>query len=517
MSDYILEEAQKGFREILEGKVQETWGKYLTEDKKDEVLHAVAELVAVYLVSLERRWCIANPDRISIRFRGLIESILQDAFSRVGAFVIADNLADFSADVFNQIKLIIDDHSDSGSDNESDNGAHAFTVDAEDDENDLSNAEYDEEASNGTSAMAVRLSSPGTDSIAFESDEEMESDTDDENVQGDSLTGDPITTEDEAGMEDRFHFSTPTGPYEGHENIAVDTLFDEDMADTTPTQEGVGNDSLFSSVAGSDKGDQDMADDTYFDGGWEDNDDLFGDDMGHYSQFSFPARDEDMVNHPHAAYNATNKTPAEVMAINTAGDQRTAMEIDIDDYMANDTSAAAMAGLEEENEDVEADNFEDDNQVNDSSTACHAMDFAGGHKGHEERDGAQQSQDTPTKKGKGAQQGPRGKIDPRNNSLYSAVMDEKNPTAWPPKFYKCKIVGCEFQGSWYAKQVHFEIKHPMEWKEATGCEAKVYECPVDECEYTTTRSNYIARHVKSKHPESEEAQALGKKQKKSKK
>lgn len=52
------------------------YSKYLTEDKQDEVLHGVAELVAVYLVTLERRWCIANPDRLSIRFRGLIESIL---------------------------------------------------------------------------------------------------------------------------------------------------------------------------------------------------------------------------------------------------------------------------------------------------------------------------------------------------------------------------------------------------------------------------------------------------------
>lgn len=42
-------------------------------------------------------------------------------------------------------------------------------------------------------------------------------------------------------MEDRLNFSTPTGPYEGHENIAVDTLVDEDMADNNPTQEGMVN------------------------------------------------------------------------------------------------------------------------------------------------------------------------------------------------------------------------------------------------------------------------------------
>lgn len=443
----------------------------------------------------------------------------QDAFSRVGAFVIADNLADISADVFNQIKLIIDDHSDSGSDNESDNGAHAFTVDTEDDENDPPDAEYNEEASNGNSAMAVRLSSPGTDSIAFESDEEMESDTNDENVQGEFQTGDPITTEDEAGMEDDFHFSTPTGAaYEGHEDTAVDTLIDEDMADNTPILMGMDNKPFFPSLAGSDKGDQDMADNTYFDGGWEDNDDLFGDDMGHYSQFYFPAGNEDMVSYPHAGYNTINNTPAaEGMAMDTARDQGMAMNIAIEDYMANDTSAAAMAGLQDEDDDNDAANFEGGSEMDVSSAALHAMEFVGGHNGYDEGAGVQQAQDTPTKKGKGAQQGPRGKIDPRNNNLYAAILDEKNPTAWPPKFYKCKIVGCEFQGSWYAKQVHFEVKHPKEWKEATGCEAKVHECPVDGCEYTTTRSNYISRHVKSKHPDSEEAKALSQKGKKSKK
>lgn len=346
----------------------------------------------------------------------------------------------------------------------------------------------------------------------------MESDTNDENVQGDYLTGDPITTEDEAGMEDSLDFSTPTRPYEGHENMAVDALFDEDMADNTPTQEGMDNDSLFSSVAGSDKGDQDMADNTLFDGGWEDNDDLFGDDMGYYSQSPFLAGDQAMVNYPHAGYNATNNNPAaEGMAMDTAHNQGMAMNVAIEDYAANDTSAAAMAGFQDEDEHNDAADFEGGSEMDVSSAALHAMEFAGGHKGYHGGAGAPQAQDTPTKKGKGAQQGPRGKIDPRDNNLYSAVMDKNNPTAWPPKLYKCKLVGCGFQGSWNAKQVHFEIKHPEEWKEATGCEAKVHECPVDGCEYTTTRSNYIGRHVKSKHPKSAEAQALSTKGKKGKK
>lgn len=349
--------------------------------------------------------------------------------------------------------------------------------------------------------MAVRLQSPGTDSIAFESDEEMVSNTYDENVQSDAQAGDPIAIGDEVDMDNRLHFSTPAGSDEGDENMAEDTLVDEDMTENILTQEGMGNDPLFSSMAGSHKGDKYMADSTFFDGGMEDNDlDLFGDDIGHYSPFSFPMRDTDM-------------------AINIAGDQRMAMNIAIDEYMANDTAGAASAGLEEEDEDVEAVDFEGDGHFDDSSTALHhAMEFAGGRKGYKKADGAlaQQAQGTPTKKGKGVQKGPRGKIDPRHNDLYSAIMDEEDPT-WPPKFYKCKIVGCEFQGAWSAKQVHFEIKHPKEWKDATGCEAKVHRCPLDDCEFETTRSNYVARHLKSKHPESEEAKALSKKGKKGKK
>ncbi|KAG6355404.1 hypothetical protein INS49_003366 [Diaporthe citri] len=482
MSEYILEEAQKGFCEILEGKLQDTWGKYLTEDQQDEVLHTVAELVAVYLVSLERRWCIANPDRLSIRFRGLVESILQDAFSNVGAFVIADNVADFSADVFNQIKLIIDDHSDTGSDNESDNGAHAFTFESEDDENDPFDAGGDEEASTGTSAMAVRLCSPGTDSVTFESDQEMDSDTNDENDQDEAETGDPITTEDEVDMDNGFHFSTPARSDEGDENMADYTLTVEGMAYATPIQESMGNDPLFSSVAGSDKGDEDMADNTLFDEDMEDND-LSYKDMENYPLFSSPCR----------------------------SDQR-------DEDMANDTPTASSAGLEDEVEDNDAADSEGGDEMDVSSAALHAMEFASGHKGYEGRydEGydAHQAQGSATEKGKSPQKGPRGKIDPLNNDLYSAIMDDDDNTTWPPKFYKCKLKGCGFQGAWNAKQAHFEIKHAEEWKRATGCEAKVHECPVDDCDYTTPRYNYIARHLKSKHPEYEAAH--GKKGKKSK-
>lgn len=186
-------------------------------------------------------FCKLHPFRIDTPIAS-DHSNRQDAFKRVGTFVIAD----FSADVFNQIKLIIDDHSDSGFDNESDNGTHAFTVDAEDDENDPSDAEFNEEASNGTSAMPQALTPSPLRATKRWSPTPM--------TRTFRVIRDLIPTEDEAGMEDRLNFSTPTGPYEGHENIAVDTLVDEDMADNAPTQEGMGNDSLFSSVAGSDKG-----------------------------------------------------------------------------------------------------------------------------------------------------------------------------------------------------------------------------------------------------------------------
>lgn len=66
--------------------------------------------------------------------------------------------------------------------------------------------------------------------------------------------------------------------------------------------------------------------------------------------------------------------------------------------MAKDTSAAAMTGLQDEDEENIAANFEGGSEMDISSTALHAMEFDGGHKGHEERDGAQQAQGTPTKK-----------------------------------------------------------------------------------------------------------------------
>lgn len=387
----------------------------------------------------------------------------EDAFSRVSAFVIADNIADFSADVFNQIKLIIDDYSDSGSDNESDNksdnkshnGAHGFTFASEDGENDPFDAGGDEEASNGTSAMAVRLSSPGTDSIAFESDEEMEADTNDENLQGDTQTGHPITIEDEVDMDNRFHFSTPAALNEGDQDMADIIFIDEDMVD----------------------------------------DDLSYQNFGDLPLFGIPAGDQHMGNDP------LFSSPA----LFDQGDQ----------YMADDTPTAALAGLEEEDEGIDAPNFGGSNQVDGSSSALHTMQF---NEDNEEGDDAQEVEGTPIKKDKSPKKTPRGKIDHRNNHLYSGVMeDEDNPT-WPPKFYLCKLEGCGFQGSWNAKQVHFEIKHPMEWKEATGCEAKVYQCPVEDCDYKTVRSNYIARHLKSVHPDSQEArEAQSKKGRKSKK
>lgn len=306
----------------------------------------------------------------------------QDSFSRVDAFVIADNIADFSADVFNQIKLIIDECFDDGSDNE--NGTDTFTVQSEDGENSPSDPELDDEASHGTSVMAVRLYSPGTDSMYFESEEEMEFDTNGQNV--------PNVAEFAASV----------------------SIEDEDMADNTIVPEDMGNDPLFSSPAAYAQGDEYMVGDAHFD--------------------------------------------------------------DVD--------------------------FDGGNQIDYSPATSQAMEFGDDQQLEELQEGMDEDpvQVTPSNKGKGPQQSPRIAIDHFNNDLYSVVMGENNPN-WPPAFYKCKIEGCGTQGAWRAKQVHFEIQHAAQWKEATGREAKQFQCPVETCDYETPRSNYIARHIKSRHPE----------------
>lgn len=305
----------------------------------------------------------------------------QDNFNRVDAFVIADNIGDFSADVFNQIKLIIDEGFDSGSDNE--NTTKPFIIQNGDDENHPSDSELDEEASHGTSVMAVRLYSPGTDSMYFESEEEMEF-TNGQNV--------PNTTE----------FAAP---------ISIE---DEDMADNTLVPEDMGNGLLFSSPAAYSQGDNYMVGDAHFD--------------------------------------------------------------DVD--------------------------FEGGNQLDYSPATFQAMEFGDNQQLEELQEGMDEEpvQGAARKKSKGPQQNPKIAIDHFNNDLYSVVMGENN-TNWPPAFYKCKIEGCGTQGAWRARQVHFEIQHAAQWKEATGREAKQFQCPVHTCDYETPRSNYIPRHIKSRHPD----------------
>lgn len=304
----------------------------------------------------------------------------QDSLNRVDAFVIADNIGDFSADVFNQIKLIIDERFDSGSDDE--NTTDPFNVQNGDDENHPSDSELDEAASNGTSVMAVRLYSPGTDSMYFESEEEMEFDTNGQNVPNVTKLAAPISIED------------------------------KDMADNTLVPEDMGNVPLFSSPAAYSQGHDYMVGDAHFD-----DVDIEGGNQMDYS-------------------------PATFQAMELGDDQQDAQE-----------------GMDEE-----------------------------------------AVQGTAGKKGKGPQQNPKIAIDHFNNDLYSVVMGENN-TNWPPAFYKCKIEGCGTQGAWRARQVHFEIQHAAQWKEATGREAKQFQCPVETCDYETPRSNYIPRHIKSRHPD----------------
>ena len=124
----------------------------------------------------------------------------------MGAYVISYNIADFSADVFNDIKVIIDDGSDNGSDDDDDTFSRMNNDDEDDpssfcgdgngtlnfrfDEYDLSNSGYDEndpphaasheetlssagsdEHSLETTAMGIRIHSLSTKTIGFESEE----------------------------------------------------------------------------------------------------------------------------------------------------------------------------------------------------------------------------------------------------------------------------------------------------------------------------------------------------------
>lgn len=325
------------------------------------------------------RSCKPNLANLDVRSRSN-DLYRQQSFNRVDAFVIAGNIGDFSADVFNQLKLIIGEGFDSGSDD--DNTTDPFNIQNGDDENHPSDSEFDDEASHGTSIMAVRLYSPGTDSMYFESEEEMEFDTNGQNVQIAAELGGPAIIED------------------------------DDMADMTVAQEGWGMDPLFSSLAAYDQEDEYMVGDAHFD--------------------------------------------------------------DVD--------------------------FEQDNQIDESSATFQAMEFGEHQQELQEEMDEEPVQGTASKKGKGPQQNPKIDIDHFNNDLYDVVMHETD-SSWPPEFYKCKIEDCGFQGAWRARQVHFEIKHAKEWKEATGREAKWLVCPVEGCDYETTRSTYMARHKKNSHPE----------------
>lgn len=304
----------------------------------------------------------------------------QRSFNRVDAFVIADNIGDFSADVFNQLKLIVGEGFDSGSENE--NSTSPSNFQHEEDGKNPSESELDEEASHGTSVMAVRLNSPGTDSLYFESEEEMEFDINKPNFQNAAELGEYIIIED------------------------------EDVVDISHFQENMSNAPLFSSPAGS-------------------------------------AQDYDYMDHdPHFG------------------------DFDFEGSSQIDESLATLQAME----------FDDDQQEL---------------QGEMDQDPVQ---DTASKKGKGPQQSPRIEIDHHNNNLYDVVMGENN-SKWPPESYKCKIEGCGFQGAWRARQVHFEIKHAKEWKEATGRDVKQLICGVEGCDYKTTRSTYMVRHRKNSHPE----------------
>lgn len=304
----------------------------------------------------------------------------QDTFNRVDAFVIADNIGDFSADVFNQIKLIIDEGFDSGSDNE--NAIETFNFQSGDDENNPLDSDLDDEASHGTSVVAVRLYSPGTDSMYFESEEEMEFDVKGPNFQNAAELAAPISIDD------------------------------EDMTDITLLQEDMSNDPLFSSPAAYAQGDEYMFGDAHFD------------------------------------------------------------DVDFEGGNRMDDSPATVQTIEFDDDDNELQQGMDEDPI----------------------------QHTPKNKGKVPQQSRRIDIDHFNNDLYDVVMHE-NDSSWPPDSYKCKVGDCGFQGAWRARQVHFEIKHPEQWKEATGREAKKLICPVENCDYETTRSTYMARHKKNSHPE----------------
>lgn len=175
--------------------------------------------------------------------------------------------------------------------------------------------------------------------------------------------------------------------------------------------------------------------------------------------------------------------------------------------ITNDTPAAAFSGLEEENENIHAVDFQGSNEMGESSTTSQAMEVEamqvdGQDDEHEEADDEQQAQGAAMKKGKNPRQsrGPKIDIDPNNNPLYSMVMaEDKDKSKGLTKHYKCKLAGCGFQGAWNARKVHFETRHEEEWKDATGLEPTVYKCSA--CEYTTKRSTYIGRHEKKEHPE----------------
>lgn len=209
---------------------------FLTKEHQAHITFVLASAVSVYLDSVETSWCIANQDRISVKFRGFVDSILsvsctqsrvsqpadelnrREGFDPTNAFVVADSIADIAADIFNKLKVTIDDEYQEGPDHELNNDADICGDERED----------DEIASNGTSTMAVRLNSPGADSMTFESESEEEIETiiNDENNQGDAQNVDTMMIEAESDKENRPVF-----------RFAIESDEDEDMADETPADE----------------------------------------------------------------------------------------------------------------------------------------------------------------------------------------------------------------------------------------------------------------------------------------
>lgn len=225
---------------------------FLTKEHQAHITFVLASAVSVYLDSVETSWCIANQDRISVKFRGFVDSILsvsciqsrvsqpadelnrREGFDPTNAFVVADSIADIAADIFNQLKVTIDDEYREGLGHELDNNADVCDVERED----------EEIASNGTSTMAVRLNSPGLDSITFESEseEEMETIFNDKSNQGEPHNGDTMMSVDDSDKENRPVFRFAIESDEEDEDMAIDTAGDQELGFSMATDQPIAKD-----------------------------------------------------------------------------------------------------------------------------------------------------------------------------------------------------------------------------------------------------------------------------------